>query len=109
MTAPPVEVVESTPRDVKIALAHATIEGCLLDDDQLEAVPNQMIEHPSVVMFRVACPGWNRGADLAHDAKLRLGREQLEAWTALIDERGETRVEIRVVVGEADRKPAGAP
>lgn len=108
MTAPDLAVVETSPRDVKIAIARQAIESCLLDDDQLAPGHETPFVDDKVVVFTVACPDWERGADLETEVRKPLADHGFNAYARRTLERGETRVEIRVVVGAADPKPAGA-
>lgn len=110
MTAPDTPVLEeSLPRDVKIAIARQAIESCLVEDDQLADGHGTPFEESTVVVFTVGCPDWERGEALDVEARKALADVDLASFSRRTLERGETRVEIRVVVGAVDRKLAGAP
>lgn len=107
LDAPVPEV--TSPRDVKIAIARQAIESCLCEGDQLADGHEIPFDDSTVVVFRAGCPDWQRGADLETAVRKAMADQRLDSWAKRTLDRGETRVEIRVVVGAVDRVPVGAP
>lgn len=102
----PFPLQEALDRDARIALARTTIKGCLGPDDQLASEFQTPFDDSTIVVFRVACPDWERGDALEIAVRKALAGAKLPGYCRREIEHGEVRVEIRVVVG-ADRKPAG--
>lgn len=105
MIAPAPVLEESSPRDVKIAIARQAIESCLLEDDQLADGHRTPFEESTVVVFTVGCPDWERGMEIEASVRKALADQRLDAWAKrsicreLGTDNSAIAVEIRVVVG----------